>query len=506
MSGNGEAVAQPAGIQTLRLCYNPNHLHQSPIQPGNDPPPMAEHILFLTGKLAEKQLRQILADITPEFGFTVHELGLSVAALMTADMIRRRLKDTFGADRVIVPGRCRGDLEQLSSDLSLPFERGPDELRDLPEFFGKQSKKPTLDHYDLRIFAEITDAPHMKVDAILRQARDYRRDGADVIDLGCLPETPFEHMEQAIVALKDEGFLISVDSSDSQDLLRGGRAGADFLLSLHEHSLWVADEVASTPVLIPAKHRDLDSLDRAIAGMESRGREFLVDPILDPIHFGFADSLVRYHETRRRHPTVEMLMGVGNLTELTHADTVGMNAMLLGICSELGVRAILATQVSKHACKAVREADLARRILFAARDIGALPKQINDGLMALHERKPFPYSQDELRELWMAIRDPSFRIQISSEGLNIFNRDGFHSAADPFELYPKLGVEHDGGHAFYLGVELGRAQIAWQLGKRYNQDEPLNWGCAYEPTNASVDPHVYKPAGATLGKPRKDSQ
>ena len=351
---------------------------------------MAEHILFLTGKLAEKPLRQVLAGMAPEFRFTVHELGLSVAALMTADMIRRRLKDTFGADRVIVPGRCQGDLGRLSADLRLTVERGPDELRDLPEFFGKKSKKPLLDRYDLRIFAEITDAPRMEVDSILRLARDYRHDGADVIDLGCLPETAFDHMEQAITALKEEGFLVSVDSLESQYLLRGGRAGADFLLSLDEHSLWISDAVASTPVLIPARHKDLDSLDRAIAGMKARGRKFLVDPILDPIHFGFADSLVRYHETRRRHPDVEMLMGVGNLTELTHADTAGMNAMLLGICSELGVRAILATQVSKHACKAVREADLARRILFAAREMDSLPKLINDGLMALHERKPFP--------------------------------------------------------------------------------------------------------------------
>ena len=467
---------------------------------------MAEHLLFLTGKLAQKPLRRILDEINPEFEYTVHELGLTVAALMTADMIRRRLKDCFGADRVIVPGRCRGDLEQLSTDMGLRFERGPDELRDLPEFFGKKSKKPSLDRYDLRIFAEITDAPRMEVDAILRQARDYRRDGADVIDLGCLPETPFEHLEQSIVALKEEGFKVSVDSLDNQDLLRGGRAGADFLLSLHEHSLWVADEVAAIPVLIPAKHQDLDSLDRAIAGMESRGREFLVDPILEPIHFGFADSIVRYHETRRRHPDVEMLMGVGNLTELTHADTVGMNAMLLGICSELGIRAILATQVSHHACKAVREADLARRILYVAREMGSLPKQINDGLMALHERKPFPYSLAELKELWQAIRDPSFRIQNSVEGLHIFNRDGFHSATDPFELFPMLGVEHDGGHAFYLGVELGRAQIAWQLGKRYNQDEPLNWGCAFENIDAKVDPHIYKPAGTTLKKPDKDNQ
>jgi dihydropteroate synthase-like protein len=459
---------------------------------------MAEHILFLTGKLAEKQLHQVLADMQPEFRYTVHQLGLTVAALMTADMIQRRLKDTYGADRILVPGRCRGDLEKLSQEMGILVERGPEELRDLPEFFGKKAKKPDLGHYELRIFAEITDAPVMDLDAILRQAADYGQDGADVIDLGCLPATPFPHMDQAIGALKQQGYRVSIDSLDTDDLLRGGRAGADYLLSLHEDSLWIADEVASTPILIPAKHGDLDSLGRAIAGMRQRQRPFIVDPILDPIHFGFSDSLVRYHEIRRRHPDAEIMMGVGNLTELTHADTVGINAMLLGICSELDIRAILATQVSRHARSAVREADRARRIMHAAKTLNAIPKHIDDGLLAIHDRKPFPYSASELKELSAQIKDPSYRVQISADGLHIFNRDGFHSATDPFELYPCLGVEKDGGHAFYLGVELARAQIAWQLGKRYGQDEVIDWGYAFRPSSASIDPHTYKPAGATL--------
>jgi hypothetical protein len=38
-------------------------------------------------------------------------------------------------------------------------------------------------------------------------------------------------------------------------------------------------------------------------------------------------------------------------------------------------------------------------------------------------------------------------------------------------------VDDDASHAFYLGVELARAQIAWQLKKRYAQDEELHWGC-----------------------------
>jgi len=460
---------------------------------------MAEHILFLTGKLAEKQLRRTIEDMSPDFDYTVHVIGVTVAALMTADMIQRRLTDTFGADRILVPGRCRGDLEALSQHFEIPVERGPEELHDLPEFFGKVRQRQDLSRYELRIFAEIVEAPHIDVATIVRHAEAYRRDGADVIDLGSLPSTPFPHLADAVQALKSEGFLVSVDSLDPDDLLLAGRAGADFLLSLNEDTLWIADEVASTPVLIATPHGDLNSLDRVIAKMAAKGCSFIVDPILDPIHFGFTDSIVRYHEVRRRHPDVEIMMGVGNLTELTHADTAGMNAMLLGICSELHVRQILATQVSKHACKAIKEADLTRRIMLAARETNRLPKQIDDGLMALHERAPFPLPLAEIQELQAAIRDPSFRITISAEGIHIFNRDGLWTDSDPFALFPHLGVENDGGHAFYLGVELARAQIAQELGKRYAQDQPLKWGIhGWTVEDSSVDPNCYTPQRTTL--------
>jgi len=461
---------------------------------------MSEHILFLTGKLAEKQLHGILEKMQPDFTYTVLQLGVKVAALMTAEMIARRLHDTLGADRILVPGRCRGDLQVLSEQLGVPVARGPEELKDLPQFFGKKAQQIDISQYAVKIFAEITDAPHLSVGQIIQQAQYYRQNGADVIDIGCLPSTAFPHMEEAIQALKQDGFLVSVDSLANEDLLRGGKAGADYLLSLHESSLWIADEVAATPILIPEQHEDLASLDRAIAVLQAKNRAFIVDPILDPIHFGFTASIVRYHQVRQRHPEVEMMLGVGNITELTHADTVGMNALLLGICSELDINHILATEVSKHACRAIKEADVARRIMYAAKSQQTLPKHINPGLMALHETAPFPYQQEEIQELAAQIKDPSFRIQVSSDGVHVFNRDGFYSATDPFDFFPNLHVESDGGHAFYLGVELARAEIAWQLGKRFTQDQALNWGCATQVTESTVDLHTFKPAGTTLKK------
>ncbi|HPQ97546.1 MAG TPA: DUF6513 domain-containing protein, partial [Thiolinea sp.] len=324
-----------------------------------------EHILFLTGRLAHDSLVRELEQLpAPGFTWQVHDLGLKVAALMTVSMIRRRLTDTFGADRIILPGLCSGDIQALSRELGLPVERGPKDLKDLPEFFGGETRTTDLSRYRVRIFAEIVDAPFLDLAQLLARAQRYRQDGADVIDLGCLPEQPFPHLEASIQALQAEGFQVSVDSLSETELLRAGEAGADYLLSLKESTLWIADQVAGTPVLIPEQPGDLPSLYRAIEALQARGRDFLADPILDPIHFGFTASIVRYHELRQRYPDIPVLCGTGNVTELTDADTTGMTALLMGMASELAVDAILTTEVSPHARTAVREADLARRMLF----------------------------------------------------------------------------------------------------------------------------------------------
>jgi dihydropteroate synthase-like protein len=460
---------------------------------------VVENILFLTGSLAEKQLNRVLREMDAgSFQWRVHNLGLKVAALMTAEMIKRRLKETGDADRILVPGRCRGDLEALSRHFGIPVQRGPEELMDLPRFFGFEGKPPDLSRYDVRIFAEIVDAPNLNVEAMLKRAACYAADGADVIDLGCLPDTPFPHLAESVQALKAAGYQVSVDSMQNEELLSGGEAGADFLLSLHEENLWIADRVASRPVLIPANPGDLDSLERAMTRLDETGRAYIADPILDPIHFGFTESIVRYQGLRREHPHTEIMMGVGNITELTEADTTGINAVLMGIISELHVTNILTTQVSPHCRSAVREADAARRIMYWARQEKSLPKQVDSSLSGLHEIRPYPFSFEQISELAADVRDPNFRIQVSPEGIHLYNRDGLITHDDPFDFYPRLGVEEDGGHAFYLGVELARAQIAHQLGKRYVQDQALCWGVAL--AGVEQDMTQQQPPGATMKK------
>ena len=465
---------------------------------------MADRILFLTGHLARARLERVLAGAGElSFAWSIFDVGVKVAALMTEAIITRRLGRPVEADRVVLPGRCRVDLARLTETFGVPFERGPDELKDLPAYFGRRGRPVDLSRHDMRIFAEIVDASAMTVDQIVERAAAMRAAGADVIDIGCRPDTPFPHLEDAVRALRDGGFLVSVDSAAGDELRRGGMAGANFLLSLTENTLDIANDTGAMPILIPASHGDLASLVRAAETAAMLGIPAILDPVVDPVHFGFMDSLVRYSDLRRAMPEAEILMGTGNLTELTDADSAGVTATLLGICSELAIRNLLVVQVSPHTRRTIQEHDAARRLMFAARADGGLPKHYSNALLALHDRRPFPNTPREISELAEQVTDDSFRIEVADDGIHVYNRHGRHTGKDAMSLYPKLGVAANGAHAFYLGTELMKAEIAWRLGKRYVQDAPLDWGSAAD--LPAEDLAVHAPAGPTLRSQASES-
>ena len=456
-----------------------------------------ERLVFLTGHLAKARLERLLGSLgETDFAWQVVDIGVKVAALMTEEIILRRLTLDEGVDRVILPGRSRGDPERLARHFGVPFVRGPDEIADLPAFLGRKGVPPDLSRHDMRIFAEIVEAPLLTLSALVERARRLGRAGADVIDLGCLPDTPFPGLAEAVRALKAEGLAVSVDSADRDELATGIAAGADFVLSLTEETLPLALGQAVTPVLIPAVPGDLDSLGRAIEAAGRAEIPFIADPVLDPIHFGFAASLARFVEARRRWPQAELMMGTGNLTELTDADSAGVTAVLAGLCSELGIRNVLTVHVSPHTVRTIEEHDVARRTLYAARSDGALPRGYHSGLLQVHDRKPFAASVEDIEALAASVRDANFRIQTAEDGIHVFNSKGHRVGGDAFALFEGLGVENDGAHAFYLGAELMKAEIAWRLGKRYAQDEPLDFGVAAPPPE--TDRTRLKEAGHTL--------
>jgi hypothetical protein len=151
---------------------------------------MPEKIVLVTGSLAEPRLQRLSNEPgDDDTEITVSNIGVKVAALMTTKIVERRLTLPTAAERVIMPGRFRGDLERLSDFFGTRFERGPDELADLPEYLGRASKPVDLTRHDVLIFAEIVDATLMSPEQTVERARLLQEEGADVIDLGCLPDT-----------------------------------------------------------------------------------------------------------------------------------------------------------------------------------------------------------------------------------------------------------------------------------------------------------------------------
>lgn len=459
---------------------------------------MKKNILFITGKLAEKNLKKILDCIEEkDFSYEIRNLNINVAALLTTEMIYRRIGNVDNFSKIILPGKVRGDIDELAKKLKIEIERGPEELKDLPVMFGGNPLKYDLSKYEVHIFAEITDAPNMKIQEIISMANYYRDNGADIIDIGCLPNKPFPHLSETIQELKRQDFYVSIDSHLDKELILGGKSGADYLLSIKSDNFYILDEVDSYPILIP-KDGDMASLYDCIDRCIKNKRIFIADPILDPINYGFTQSITRYSELRKRYPDIHIMMGTGNVTELTHADTTGMTMILMGIISELKINHILTTEVSKHCRTVIKESDLARRIILAASLGNTTPKHINSGLLTTHEEDPIRYNAQEVEELFEQVKDSSYRIMNTDDGVNLFNKKGLQVAIDPFDFFEKIDVGDDTGHAFYLGVELARAQIAHQLGKTYEQDEELKWGCLVD---EKIDDKLeFKEQGPTFKK------
>jgi dihydropteroate synthase-like protein len=409
------------------------------------------------------------------FEHEVAVLGISVAALMTTEWVGRFLKVGPGVDLILLPGHTQGDPRILEGRFGVKAERGPKDLRQIPEHFGMAAARADYGAHDVRILAEINNADRLSLPEIVRRARAFADSGADVIDIGCSKGRSFPGLADAVAALRGEGHRVSVDSFDRQEVLTAVRAGAEMVLSLNRQNLDLAREVEATFVVIPDFGGGLDSLYRSLDTLAAGGVRFIADPVLDPIGFGAAESLHRYYEVRKRYPEAEMLMGIANLTELTEADSTGVTALLLGYCQELGIRHVLTTAEIPWARGAVREADIARRLMHYAVTKKSLPKHVDSRLLTTRDPSVALYREGELRRMQKGITDLDYRIFTDGERIHVFNAERFVSGTDPGQIFAALDVA-EASHAFYLGQELQKASLALLLGKSYRQEAPLSWG------------------------------
>jgi dihydropteroate synthase-like protein len=439
-------------------------------------------ILFVTGRLAEIALRETVVELSSRLGFRyeVAVPGIQVAALLHVNLLLKRLQVPTGIDRVVLPGWCQGDLTQLEQHFGTPFERGPKDHRDLPEYFGLGRKKEVcLDRYSIDIIAEINHATRLPVADVVAEAKAMAADGANLIDVGCVPGESCRSVGEVVQSLRDESLRVSIDSFDRQEVELAVAAGAELILSCNQTNIDWVTEFGVEVVAIPDAPSDTESLDRTIEQLFLANVPFRIDPIIEPIGMGFTASLRRYMDARQKYPNVPMMMGIGNVTELTEVDSAGVNMLLAAVCEELGIQSVLTTQVINWCRTAVAEFDAARRLLAHSVHNKVIPKHIDSSLVMLRDAKLKSESDASIDALANALTDPNFRIFATPCDLHLMNNAGHWRGDGAFEIFGaalQANNDVDAGHAFYLGYELARAEIARFLGKQYTQDEALQWG------------------------------
>jgi hypothetical protein len=99
---------------------------------------------------------------------------------------------------------------------------------------------------------------------------------------------------------------------------------------------------------------------------------------------------------------------------------------------------------------------------------------------------------EELQVFSEKLTDRNFRIFSESGDVHLMNSAGYWKGRDVFDVFStalrecrsSMQSTAESGqnsvlseeHAFYLGYEMAKAEIALQLGKQYTQDQPLAWG------------------------------
>ncbi len=454
--------------------------------------PSAESIHFVTGKLAEPAVRECVGKLAQEIGFdyTIEVLPITVAALITPKWLLRHVHVPATTTRMIVPGYLDEGLADIQAAIACQVECGPKDIRDLPLHFGKQPVRgEDYEKYSIEILAEINFAPRFSNDSLLQNAQKLVADGADCIDLGCQPGHRWSEVAEAVRQIRDSGIRCSIDTFDSWEAAEAVRAGAELVLSVNASNRNASVDWGTEVVVVPDSTDELAylrSLEETIVFLEKHRVPFRVDPILEPIGCGFAASLNRYQSVRKHFPEAPMMMGIGNLTELTDCDSAGINFLLLAICEEWQIHSVLTTQVISWAQSSVRECDLARRMVAYAVRHGVPPKRLDPRLVMLRDPRVNYFSESTIAQLASSIKDNNYRILIDGSKIHLIAAGVHIQGTDPFLMMDDLmkrpqSSNIDASHAFYLGFELSKAATALNLGKQYEQDIALQWGLLTQP-------------------------
>jgi dihydropteroate synthase-like protein len=515
-------------------------------------------VLLITGLMAKENVERCSKESHVQT--KVMALKVPVAAFLTLKLIIEALKSVNlkQYDLVLVPGLIRGDTKVISNEIGVPTFKGPIYCADLPavldslcdvklstiipsdellreklrdkalaELVKVEANRDALlkkpgnilignlpvgKDFPMRVIGEIVDAALLSDEEIGHLSKRYVADGADLVDLGMIAgeSRPKDARRVIAAARKAVKVPVSIDSLDPNEIEAAVSAGADLILSLDEGNIKAIGPLPSNiaVVVIPTNQREgyfpkkteerVRLLEGIIAEVKSLGiKKILGDLILDPMDV--SGSFFAFHQFTQRNPEVPLFVGVSNVTELIDADSVGVNALLARLSSEVGASMLLATQKSDKAQGSIKEEATAAKMMFLAKHRGSVPKNLGIDLLILKDKRKheetYTSKVEKTNRVLVAsgTKKPAeldeqggFRVFVDRAMQNIVVTHFVSTISEKSDLtvigktadviYSKiieLGLVSFLDHAAYLGGELAKAEIALRTGKEYIQDQPM---------------------------------
>lgn len=490
-------------------------------------------ILVATGHLAEDTVRGSVgssADIVV--------IDTDVAAFITPHRLLHAIKEqypTTSFNMILVPGLVSGDFSGIADGLDCKIYLGPKHAYDLGfaiSFADKVEFSTQIPACELlsdvrrdmalktvadieenararisignrkigggsrmKVLVEVVGATGLSDHELVRTITSFIQKGADMIDLGASLGATTDDVERAVtVARQCSSVPISIDTLEPDLIISAIETGIDLVLSLNGTNIDRIGEMVARSgipvVIISDNTHDPDSLIRNIVDARSLGiTNIIADPVLDPIGYDIVGSILRYQQFHEEYPDIPLFFGVGNVSELIDADSIGVNAVLCGIAADVGASILFTPEYSTKTQGSIGELATASNMMVLAALRDSSPKDLGIDLLTVKEKRrrpdiPMPKDFIEARsnDNWQLDPAGAFRIGIVPDGgkgtglivakhekVSIVGR----SADEVLDTIIGMELVSRLEHAGYLGQELARAELALKLNRSYSQDDDL---------------------------------
>ena len=487
-------------------------------------------VLIVTSKTLENEIEKLLKN------YNVDVIGIGeVATLIKENELINSLKkkNPNEYDIILLPGNIKIDIKHLEKTLGINnIYLGTKHYKDLKILFKylnkiKLSKNKPADElikdilikenlsiyercftkeyvmkygknfignlpygkgFPIRIISEINFCEEKDFDEILNEAKYYLSSGADIIDLGFNEKCP-DKVYNVVKLLKSKiNVPISIDTMDYDNIKSGIKAGCDLILSLNKKLIEKFDEIPCHVVIIPDSFENLNerlnSIEENIKLAMKKGFDIILDPILKVENI--FESFLCYKILKDKY-NLPLLAGIGNITEMIDADSIGINAILCKICYEIGIDFMLTTEASDKTKNSVKELSIANRMMFISKIKGIPPKDLGIDLLILKEknikRLPVKLYGERIRakpsNKFIPDKKGYFKIFVNDEyiycvynsfeenkNLTIFGKN----AKEICDTILEMNLVSNLQHAMYLGREIQKAEFSLKYGKSYVQD------------------------------------